>query len=93
MARKTLSFLIVFVLMATLVAACAPAAVPSAPAAEPSGAAAPEGGKTITWLTLSGFYTDWAEQVAKEWEEKTATTWRLSAPTLPRCTKRLCSNR
>ena len=71
MARKTFNFLIVIVLMATLVAGCTAAPVPAAPAAETSEAAAPEGGKTITWLTLSGFYTDWAEQVAKEWEEKT----------------------
>ena len=26
---------------------------------------------TITWPTIAGFYTDWAEEVAKDFEQKT----------------------
>lgn len=32
---------------------------------------AQEEGVTITWATINGFYTDWAEEVATEWEEAT----------------------
>lgn len=33
--------------------------------------ASPKKGVTITWATIAGFYTDWAEKVAKEFEKKT----------------------
>ncbi|MDJ0959952.1 MAG: extracellular solute-binding protein [Acidimicrobiia bacterium] len=30
-----------------------------------------EGGVTVNWAVLAGFYTDWAEEVAAEWEAET----------------------
>ncbi|NIN68560.1 MAG: extracellular solute-binding protein, partial [Anaerolineae bacterium] len=27
----------------------------------------------MTWATIAGFYTDWAEEVAKQFEEETGT--------------------
>jgi multiple sugar transport system substrate-binding protein len=33
--------------------------------------AAPGGGVTVRWSVIAGFYTDWAEQVAAEWEAET----------------------
>jgi hypothetical protein len=55
--------------------ACAPPATPS-PAEEvepsptkeeaPAPTEAPPEKVTITWATIAGFYTDWAEEVAKE---------------------------
>jgi multiple sugar transport system substrate-binding protein len=62
-----LSWLLIVALLA-LLAACAPAATP-APEATPT--PPPEEKVTITMATIAGFYTDWAEEVAKEFEEKT----------------------
>lgn len=74
-------FLLVFVLLITalVLAACAgqqpPAEQPAAeqPAAEAEEAPAPAEptGVTITWATIAGFYTDWAEEVAKDFEAQT----------------------
>jgi len=58
---KVLSWIMV---CSMLLAACAPAA--TQPAEQP----AQKGGKTITWATLAGFYTDWAKQLAKDYEAK-----------------------
>ena len=70
------------VALAFLVSCGAPTAVP--PTAAPPTAAPPGGGEaspvapeekvTITWATLAGFYTDWAEEVSKEFEEQTGHT-------------------
>lgn len=35
------------------------------------GIAAAQEGTTIVWATINGFYTDWAEEVASEWEAET----------------------
>lgn len=69
------------VVLTMVLAACAPAAtpVPTAtpvpPGVTPPPATPPppppEEEVTITMATIAGFYTDWAEEVAKEFEEKT----------------------
>ncbi|MDH4135949.1 MAG: extracellular solute-binding protein, partial [Anaerolineae bacterium] len=68
------------VVLAMVLAACGPAATPTeevappteAPPTEvPPTAVPPEEKVTITWATIAGFYTDWAEEVAKEFEAKT----------------------
>ncbi len=82
--------LTLFVFLSILLAACSPAApaepaAPAAPAA-PSDAAAPvvaAGGKTITWATLAGFYTDWAKQLAKDYEAKSGNTVNIVEMDLP----------
>jgi multiple sugar transport system substrate-binding protein len=64
---KTIQFrgLVLFVVLSIVLAACAPAATqPAAKTAEV------KGGVTITWATLAGFYTDWAKQLAKDYETK-----------------------
>ncbi len=38
---------------------------------EPTDEPMAEEGVTIVWATINGFYSDWAEEVAREWEEKT----------------------
>lgn len=40
-------------------------------AEEPAEPAAESTGVTITWATIAGFYTDWAEEVAKDYEAAT----------------------
>jgi ABC-type glycerol-3-phosphate transport system substrate-binding protein len=59
------------VVLSMLFTACAPAAEQPAAEQATEGESAPaQGGKTITWATLAGFYTDWAKQLAKDYEEK-----------------------
>jgi len=62
-------------------AACATPAPPPPPADTPAPGETPEPTTpppppppeevTITWAAIAGFYTDWAEEVAKEYEEDT----------------------
>ena len=71
------------VVLAMVLAACGPTpaapteAPPEAPPTEapptevPPTEVPPEEKVTITWATIAGFYTDWAEEVAKEFEAKT----------------------
>lgn len=47
---------------------------PEAPTKEPV---------TVTWLTIAGFYTDWAKEVTKEWEEKTGNKVNIVDIDLP----------
>jgi multiple sugar transport system substrate-binding protein len=72
--------------LAVLAGCAAPVApAPAGEAAPAAGAeaAAPEGGVTITWATIAGFYTDWAKEVAKEWEDKTGNTVNFVDMDLP----------
>ncbi|NIO68756.1 MAG: extracellular solute-binding protein, partial [Anaerolineae bacterium] len=66
------------VVLAMVLAACGPTpaapteAPPEVPPTEaPPPEAPPEEKVTITWATIAGFYTDWAEEVAKEFEAET----------------------
>jgi multiple sugar transport system substrate-binding protein len=43
----------------------------------------PAGGVTITWITIAGFYTDWAEEVTTEWEEATGNNVEIVDVDLP----------
>lgn len=83
MSKKVITFLTLFLIMA-LLAACGgtqpeveempveePAAEEVTQAEEEAPAPAESTGVTITWATIAGFYTDWAEEVAKEFEEAT----------------------
>lgn len=38
---------------------------------------------TVTWATIAGFYTDWAKEVAKEWEQKTGNKVNIIDVDLP----------
>lgn len=77
MKGKFISSLSLLLVISMVIAACGaiePTLEPSAP--EPTQAevapAPPSGEKvTITWATIAGFYTDWAEEVAAEFEEAT----------------------
>lgn len=61
--RLRCMWVVIVALLVLGLAACAPAATPVP--------APPEEKVTITWATIAGFYTDWAEEVAKDFEEKT----------------------
>jgi ABC-type glycerol-3-phosphate transport system substrate-binding protein len=50
-----------------------PAASSAAPVPATSGAAVPLNGTTITWATISGFYTDIATSLAADYTAKTGT--------------------
>lgn len=39
--------------------------------------------KTVTWATLAGFYTDWAEQLAEEYTEQTGVKVEIVQMDLP----------
>ncbi len=80
MKRTLYRLVILSALLAMLVGCVAPA-----PAAAPAAgeAAAPEGGVTITWATISGFYTDWAAEVISEWEAATGNTVNIVDMDLP----------
>jgi multiple sugar transport system substrate-binding protein len=64
----------------------APAAQATAaeePATEPPKEEAAAEPVTITWITIAGFYTDWAEEVTKEWEEATGNNVEFVDVDLP----------
>lgn len=88
--RKILAMLIIVVMTLSMAAGCSkPAAEPtatSAPAAQAPAAsetATPGETKTITWATLAGFYTDWAETLATEYTEKTGVNIEIVQMDLP----------
>ena len=60
----------VIILLAMVLTACGPAATPTQEAAAPTEPPAEEK-VTNTWATIAGFYTDWAEEVAKQYEQET----------------------
>ncbi|HAL61519.1 MAG TPA: ABC transporter substrate-binding protein [Chloroflexi bacterium] len=61
------AWLVVVVLLMLGLAACAPAPTPAAPTPPPP----PEEKVTVNWAVIAGFYTDWAEEVTREFEEET----------------------
>ena len=85
MKTNLLTLLVILVTISMLVGCVVPTAAPPAaeePAAEEpaeeeaapaeeEAAPAEEEEVTITWATIAGFYTDWAEEVAKQFEEET----------------------
>jgi len=86
MKKNLLTLLALLVTISMLAAQCAAPATEAPPPAEEKPAAeepakeepaeeepapAEPSGVTITWATIAGFYTDWAEEVAKEFEAKT----------------------
>jgi multiple sugar transport system substrate-binding protein len=85
MTRKLYGILSVVAILAVLAGCAAPVAPAPAGEAAPAGeeAAAAEGGVTINWATISGFYTDWAAEVAKDWEEQTGNTVNIIDIDLP----------
>ncbi len=84
---RKFSYVIALLIIVTLLASCAqptpttapvetaapeqPTAPPEATAAPAEKTVAPAEKVTITWSTIAGFYTDWAEEVAKDFEEAT----------------------
>lgn len=95
MKSKSTIIFSIFMVLSILLASCAPAATaaPAAPAApaEPAAPAAPadtaapevSGEKVITWSTIAGFYTDWAQQVVKDFEAKTGYKVNIVEMDLP----------
>ena len=77
MYRKLGISLTVLAIMSMILASCGPAAT-VAPTAAPA-----KGGVTITWSTIAGFYTDWAQQVAKEYEAESGNTVEIVKMDLP----------
>jgi multiple sugar transport system substrate-binding protein len=68
MKTKLSKLFALLMVLSMLLSACAPAAIqPAQPTVQGT---AVKGGKTITWATLAGFYTDWAKQLAKDYEAK-----------------------
>ncbi len=68
--RSLLFVLVVAVIAASCAAPAAPTEATQAPAAGTT-PAAPGEKVTVTFATLAGFYTDWAEEVSREFEQKT----------------------
>jgi multiple sugar transport system substrate-binding protein len=95
MKKDLLTLLVILVTISMLAGCVVPQPTPAPPAAEEpaeeepaeeeaapaeeEAAPAEEEEVTITWATIAGFYTDWAEEVAKQFEEETAG--RLSSLT------------
>jgi multiple sugar transport system substrate-binding protein len=75
--KRWQTLFILVAVFALLLAACRPATEAPPPAEEEPTAAEemeeepPAEEVTITWATIAGFYTDWAEEVASEFEEET----------------------
>ncbi len=89
MYRKLSVLLTVLAVISMVLASCAtPPAATQAPVqptqapAQPTQEPAKEG-VTITWATIAGFYTDWAEQVAKDFEAKTGNKIQIVKMDLP----------
>lgn len=89
-AHLLFSLLMVFALLLTGCGAPAATQAPAsqatqAPAAQAPAAQAPAAstGVTITWSTIAGFYTDWAEQVAKDYEAQTGNKVNIVKMDLP----------
>lgn len=79
--KRTLYGLVSLLAVLAVLAGCvAPATPATAPAA---GEAAPEGGVTINWATISGFYTDWAKVVIADWEKATGNKVNIIDIDLP----------
>jgi multiple sugar transport system substrate-binding protein len=74
MERRFSLLLALLIVFSILLASCA-GATPTPEEVEPeeveTEAPPPEEDIVITWATIAGFYTDWAEEVAKEFEENT----------------------
>ena len=80
MYRKMSILITLLALVSMILASCAPAAV----ATEAPAAAAPaKEPVTITVATIAGFYTDWAEQVAKEYEAQSGNKVEFVKMDLP----------
>lgn len=88
------AWITVTVLLVLGLVACAAPATPTAaptpvppgvtpPPATPTTPPPPAEGVTINWVTIAGFYTDWAEEVAKEWEEATGNNVEIIGVDLP----------
>jgi multiple sugar transport system substrate-binding protein len=74
--------LLILVIFLTSCAGPTPAPATTAPE-QPAGEQPAEGGVTITWATIAGFYTDWAEEVTKEWEQATGNNVEIIDVDLP----------
>jgi multiple sugar transport system substrate-binding protein len=84
MYRKLQISLILLILASMILSACAtPTPQPSTITQAPAGGEEVKEGVTITWATIAGFYTDWAEEVAKEWEETTGNNVEIIDVDLP----------
>jgi multiple sugar transport system substrate-binding protein len=82
MDRKIHFLLALLISISLLVASCAqqptPAPVsPEEPVSQPPPVEEPEEKVTITWATIAGFYTDWAAEVAKDFENETGHTVQI----------------
>ena len=79
MKNKATFLFSVLVILAIFLAACAPATSGGQTATQ----APVSGEKVITWSTIAGFYTDWAEQVAKDFEAQTGYKVNIVKMDLP----------